>query len=119
MSDNEVIIGNLTTIIMFLFSACGGGAIINSLGGTSQVAIVVGAIVGLAYSLLNAYYPNFFKFLNNNRENIQTIADCVSHDECKCKKVVEEKLELVKEEPVDEEIVEEEVVEEEIIEDEV
>lgn len=108
MSDNEVIIGNITTIIMFVFSACGGGAIINSLGGTSQVAIVVGAIVGLAYSLLNAYYPNFFKFLNNNRRNIQTIADCVSHD-CQCEvesDVVEEESDVVEDV---EEVVEDEV----------
>ena len=111
MKDNEVIIGNITTIIMFVFSACGGGAIINSLGGTSQVAIVVGAIVGLAYSLLNAYYPNFFKFLNNNRRNIQTIADCVSYDNCECQ--CEEESDVVEEES---DVVEdvEEVVEDEV-----
>lgn len=85
MSEREVIIGNLTTIIMFIFSACGGGAIIETLGGTSQVAIIVGAILGLAFSIINAYFPNFFGFLNNNRKNIQDIADAVSKcDNCDC-----------------------------------
>lgn len=93
MSENEVIIGNLTTIIMFVFSACGGGAIIDALGGTSQTAIVIGAILGLAFSIINAYYPNFFKFLNNNHRNIENIANCISDEEtcdCPCKEFVEE-----------------------------
>jgi len=85
MSENEVIIGNVTTIIMFVFSTLGGGAIIESLGGTSQVAIVVGAIVGLAFSFVNAYYPNFFKFLNNNRKTIKELADSIPQEECQCK----------------------------------
>ena len=89
MSENEVIIGNVTTIIMFVFSTLGGGAIIESLGGTSQVAIVVGAIVGLAFSFVNAYYPNFFKFLNNNRRTIKELADSIPQEECQCKSLEE------------------------------
>jgi len=101
MSENEVIIGNITTIIMFVFSTLGGGAIIDSLGGTSQVAIVIGAVIGLTFSIVNAYYPNFFKFLNNNRQNIKTIADCVSHENCQCEMesdVIEEDEEVIEDE---------------------
>ena len=47
MSERDIIIGNLTTILMFVFSTIGGGAIINWLGGTSQAVIVIGAIIGL------------------------------------------------------------------------
>ena len=91
MSENEVIIGNLTTIIMFVFSACGGGAIIDALGGTSQTAIVIGAILGLIFSYINAYYPNFLKFLNNHKREINDVASCVNH-ECDCNNLVEEEV---------------------------
>lgn len=77
MSEKDVIIGNLTTIIMFVLSALGGGAIIEALGGTSQTAIVIGALLGLGYSILNAYFPNQFKFLNNHRKEINDISECV------------------------------------------
>lgn len=91
MSEKEVIIGNLTTIIMFIFSTVGGGAIVESLGGTSQTAIFIGAILGLAYSIINAYYPNFFGFLKNNKRNIQDIADVISKcDNCDCIEVDED-----------------------------
>lgn len=80
MNDKEAIIGNLTTILMFVFSTVGGGAIVEALGGTSQTAIVIGAILGLAYSILNAYFPNKMKWLNNNKD-IETIANCVCNSE--------------------------------------
>ena len=82
MSDNEIIVGNLTTIIMFVFSACGGGAIIDALGGTSQTAIFIGAVIGLAYAFVNAYFPNHFSWLNNNKKDISDIADTLS--KCNC-----------------------------------
>ena len=103
MSENEVIIGNLTTIIMFVFSACGGGAIIDALGGTSQTAIVIGAILGLIFSYINAYYPNFFKFLNNHEREINDVASCVNKHECGCNEAGEE--EVIENSVVDNEIV--------------
>lgn len=84
MSDKEVIIGNLTTIIMFIFSTCGGAGIINSLGGTSQTAILVGAVLGLIFSFINAYYPNFFGFLNNNKNAIESVANSINQCDCDC-----------------------------------
>jgi len=109
MSENEVIIGNLTTIIMFVFSACGGGAIIDALGGTSQASIIIGMILGLAFSIINAYYPNFFKFLNNHKRDIETVTNCISDEEhkctCKSDEVVEDEEDVVDEE---DEIVDEE-----------
>lgn len=84
--EREIIIGNLTTILMFVFATFGGGAIINALGGTSQATILIGAILGLGYSILNAYYPNHLKLLNNNKQNIEDIANSVSNmkHECNC-----------------------------------
>ena len=55
---------------MYILSTLGGGAIIESLGGESQAVIVIGALLGLAYAILNSYYPNNFKFLNNNKKEI-------------------------------------------------
>ena len=81
MDDSAIIIGNLTTILMFVFSAIGGGAIIEMLGGTSQAAIIIGAVIGLGYSILNAYYPNHLKILNNNRDVIENVATSVSNKE--------------------------------------
>ena len=79
MSDNEVIIGNLTTILMFVFGTFGGGAIIDTLGGTSQAAIIIGAILGLVFSFVNAYFPNHFAWLNNNGKEICDVAEAVSN----------------------------------------
>ena len=85
MSERDIIIGNLTIILMFVFSTIGGGAIINWLGGTSQAVIVIGAIIGLGYSILNAYFPNHLNFLNNNAESIEKVADGICDDEeCMC-----------------------------------
>lgn len=81
MSERDVIIGNLTTILMFVFSTIGGGAIINWLGGTSQAGIVIGACLGLGYSILNAYFPNYLKILNNNKKDIENVANIVGHDQ--------------------------------------
>lgn len=71
MSEREVIIGNMTTILMFVFSTIGGGAIVNWLGGTSQATIFVGACCGLIYSIINAYFPNYLKILNNNKNDVE------------------------------------------------
>ena len=90
MEDYEATIGNLTTILMFVFSTVGGGAIIESLGGTSQTAILIGAILGLAYSILNAYFPNKLKILNNNKDDIQNIADSIPKSECNCSKEIDD-----------------------------
>ena len=92
MSERDIIIGNLTTILMFVFSTVGGGAIINWLGGTSQAVIIIGACCGLGYSILNAYFPNYLKILNNNKQNIETIANCVceENEECTCNEDEEE-----------------------------
>lgn len=85
MNERDVIIGNLTTILMFVFSTVGGGAIINWLGGTSQAAIIIGACLGLGYAILNAYFPNHMKWLKNNKESIDTIAENIpKSDECVC-----------------------------------
>lgn len=86
MSERDIIIGNLTTIIMFVFSTVGGGAIVNWLGGTSQAVIIIGAIIGLAYSIINAYFPNYMKWLGNNKDNIETIANNVPKSDCECSK---------------------------------
>lgn len=80
MDESNVIIGNLTTIIMFVFSTIGGGAIIKWLGGTSQAMVLIGACIGLAYSIVNAYFPNHLKILNNNKDNIENIANCVCNE---------------------------------------
>ena len=84
IDEREIIIGNLTTILMFVFSAIGGGAIIETLGGTSQASILIGAILGLGYAILNAYFPNHLNILNNNKDIIQDVADSVSEEECEC-----------------------------------
>ena len=85
ISEKEIIIGNLTTILMFVFSAVGGGAIIDVLGGTSQASILIGAILGLAYAILNAYFPNHLKILNNNKNIIEDVAESISENEdCEC-----------------------------------
>lgn len=81
MDEREIIIGNLTTILMFVFSTIGGGAIINWLGGTSQAVILVGACVGLGYSVLNAYFPNHLSFLKNNEKDIETLANNIPYEE--------------------------------------
>lgn len=81
MSERDIIIGNLTTILMFVFSTIGGGAIINWLGGASQAGIVIGACLGLGYSILNAYFPNHLKILKNNRKSIEEVADSIPKDE--------------------------------------
>ena len=94
MSERDVIIGNLTTIIMFVFSTIGGGAIVNWLGGTSQATIFIGACCGLIYSIINAYFPNYLKFLNNNKEDIENIANCVCNkEECGGVEEVEDSIE--------------------------
>lgn len=69
MQSKDEIIGNLTTIIMYILSTLGGGAIIEALGGESQAVIVIGALLGLAYAILNSYYPNNFKFLKNDKDD--------------------------------------------------
>ena len=91
MNDRDIIIGNLTTIIMFVFATFGGGAIVNWLGGTSQASILIGAILGLGYSIVNAYFPNHMKWLKNNKDidtianNLPKIDDCVCEEEdCVC-----------------------------------
>ena len=85
MSEREIIIGNLTTIIMFVFSTIGGGAIVNWLGGTSQAGILIGAILGLLYSIINAYFPNHMKWLKNNKDNISSVANTIPESEtCEC-----------------------------------
>lgn len=85
VTEKEIIIGNLTTVLMFVFSAVGGGAIIDVLGGTSQASILIGAILGLAYAFLNAYFPNYLKILNNNKEIIEDVAESISEKEdCEC-----------------------------------
>ncbi len=62
---NDELIGNLTTIIMYILSTLGGGAIIETLGGESQSAVIIGALLGLVYAIINSYYPNNFKILGN------------------------------------------------------
>ena len=70
---------------MFVFCTFGGGAIIESLGGTSQTAILIGAILGLGYSILNAYFPNHLKIFKNNKENIENIANAIpTCEDCNC-----------------------------------
>ena len=90
VEERDIIIGNLTTILMFVFSTIGGGAIINWLGGTSQAMVLIGALLGLGYSILNAYFPNYLKILKNNNRYIGKIASCVSHKECDCENRDEE-----------------------------
>lgn len=93
MEEKDVIIGNMTTILMFVFSTVGGGAIVNMLGGTSQATIFIGACVGFAYSIINAYFPNCLEIFNNNDKK-----------SCTCE---------INNEPIDdEEVIEEEVIEE-------
>ena len=84
MSEREIIIGNLTTILMFVFSTIGGGAIINWLGGSSQAVIIIGACLGLGYSILNAYFPNHLDILNNNKKVIEDVSECVCNPEYEC-----------------------------------
>lgn len=72
MDEYEKMIGNWTTIIMIMFSTCGGGAIIDVLGGSSQAAIFIGAVLGLIFSIVNAYFPDKLKILNNHNNSTCT-----------------------------------------------
>lgn len=82
VNERDIIIGNLTTILMFVFSAIGGGAIIDMLGGTSQASIIIGACLGVGYAIINAYFPNHLGWLNNKiTEN------------CNCEMGIEDKFE--------------------------
>lgn len=96
VSEKEILIGNSTTILMFVFSAFGGGAIIDWLGGTSQASIIIGACLGVGYAIVNAYFPNYFDWLNNNVPKTQN---------CECSGLedsFEKELEEISEEEISE-----------------
>lgn len=71
MLDTDVIIGNSTTIITWFITTIATSAGMETLL-PSNLSIIIGAILGLIFALLNSYFPNKFKFLGNQTETSTT-----------------------------------------------
>ena len=86
--DNPI--GNITTIIKIL-SMTLSGWIITSLAAQGYnlgvdavtLASVIGAVIGLLLSYLDAKYPNTFKWLGNATQTLET-EETVLNDEYEC-----------------------------------
>ena len=90
MTDNNYI-GNGTTIGKFILISFAGwilglaAAKGLNLGIDAQtLAEVIGAILGFAYSYLDAKYPNSFKWLDNAPTPIIETSETVLNDEYEC-----------------------------------
>ena len=90
MTDNNNYIGNGTTIGKFILIAFAGWIISLAaskgldLGVDAQtLAQILGVILGLAYSYIDAKYPNTFKFLGNSTETIE-VEELVLNSEYEC-----------------------------------
>ena len=67
MADN--IKGNLTTVLMYVWVIV-SPYIANYITQDQFVALST-AIVGLVIAIVSSYYPNTFKFLNNDKNNAE------------------------------------------------
>ena len=64
--DQQIIIGNLSTLIKIVLTTVGGSALGGYLGGDTQLTLFAGAIAGIIVGIVDAYYPNFMKIFKNN-----------------------------------------------------
>lgn len=72
--DQQIIIGNLSTLIKIVLTTVGGSALAGYLGGDTQLTLFAGAIAGIIVGIVDAYYPNFMKIFRNNIKPCQ--CDC-------------------------------------------
>lgn len=72
--DQQIIIGNLSTLIKIVLTTVGGSALSGYLGGDTQLSLFAGAIAGIIVGIVDAYYPNFMKIFRNNIKPCQ--CDC-------------------------------------------
>lgn len=64
--DQQIIIGNLSTLIKLVLTTVGGSALVGYFGGDTQLTLFAGAIAGIIVGIVDAYYPNFLKIFKNN-----------------------------------------------------
>lgn len=81
--DQQIIIGNLSTLIKLVLTTVGGSALVGYFGGDTQLTLFAGAIAGIIVGIVDAYYPNFLKIFRNN------IKPCY----CECADGLEENIE--------------------------
>jgi hypothetical protein len=81
--DQQIIIGNLSTLIKLVLTTVGGIALVGYLGGDTQLTLFAGAIAGIIVGIVDAYYPNFLKIFRND------IKPCY----CECAEGLEENIE--------------------------
>lgn len=81
--DQQIIIGNLSTLIKLVLTTVGGSALVGYLGGDTQLTLFAGAIAGIIVGIVDAYYPNFLKIFRND------IKPCY----CECADGLEENIE--------------------------
>lgn len=81
--DQQIIIGNLSTLIKLVLTTVGGSALVGYFGGDTQLTLFAGAIAGIIVGIVDAYYPNFMKIFRNN------IKPCY----CNCAEELEEDIE--------------------------
>ena len=81
--DQQIIIGNLSTLIKLVLTTVGGSALIGYFGGDTQLTLFAGAIAGIIVGIVDAYYPNFLKIFRND------IKPCY----CECADGLEENIE--------------------------
>lgn len=81
--DQQIIIGNLSTLIKLVLTTVGGSALVGYFGGDTQLTLFAGAIAGIIVGIVDAYYPNFLKIFRND------IKPCY----CDCAEGLEENIE--------------------------
>ena len=81
--DQQIIIGNLSTLIKLVLTTVGGSALVGYFGGDTQLTLFAGAIAGIIVGIVDAYYPNFLKIFRND------IKPC----QCDCAEGLEENIE--------------------------
>lgn len=64
--DQQIIIGNLSTLIKIVLTTVGGSTLAGYLGGDTQLTLFAGAIAGIIVGIVDAYYPNFLKIFRND-----------------------------------------------------
>ena len=64
--DQQIIIGNLSTLIKLVLTTVGGSALVGYFGGDTQLTLFAGAIAGIIVGIVDAYYPNFLKIFRND-----------------------------------------------------
>jgi len=77
--NNEAIIGDLTTIIKIIIVTFAPAEIIG-LYDPNQLAMAIAVIIGFIFALLDAKYPNTFKWLKEDTKQ-EPIMEQVLNDE--------------------------------------